>query len=438
MRFGTDGIRGPAGTSPIDAEGAATVGTAAARWARRLGPTPTVFVARDTRPSGAALAEAVARGVTAAGARAFDAGVRPTAALSTAIAMSGRSGRTSVGVMVTASHNPARDNGFKVLGPGGWKPDDVGQATLETLLASAPAGGVGEPADDARTVADVAYRVALRQAAGSLRALRGRRLVVDLAHGAATGTWARVVAPWLASLGLDVVVVGGGDGVVNDGVGSEHPQHLAEVVRAVGADGGLAVDGDADRCVLVDETGAVVPGDVLTTWIARGRGVGRLAVTVMSTRALPTWLPGVDVTTTPVGDRHLAALLRADRVDLGAEESGHVLLPGLPSGDGVLAGLVALSAAWTAAPSLSAASARFVPWPRRTAKVRVADRPPLDAVPAVVAAVAAGEARLSGGRVFLRYSGTEPVLRVLVEGRDPAVVDAVAADVEAACRGALA
>ena len=194
--------------------------------------------------------------------------------------------------------------------------------------------------------------------------------------------------------------------------------------------GGFAVDGDADRCVLVDEQGRVVPGDALAWLLARGAGVESLAVTVMSNGALEPSLPGVHVVRTPVGDRHLHAAMAEHGIPLGCEESGHVLFDdALPDGDGVVTGLRAL-AIGTAEGPLSRHLAGFVPFPRVKGKVRVRHRPALDSLPALTDVCRLGEQRLgAGGRVFLRYSGTEPVLRVLVEGPEATTVEGVARDV---------
>lgn len=412
IRFGTDGIRGEAGRFPATVEVGVAVGRAAAKLARRSGGAEVV-VGRDTRPSGPALAAAVAAGVAAEGLDAVSAGVLPTSGV--AVAVAARPG--AAGVVVTASHNPAGDNGFKVFGPGGRKLDDAAQTEVEGWLAERPAEGpLGAVRDDGPGCLATAT-AAMEQAIGPVEALRGRRLAVDLANGAATA-----LRPWLERLPVDLVVVGGG-GLINEGCGAVHPEALAAAVRARGCDAGLAVDGDADRCVLVDDRGDVVPGDTLAWWLAKGLGVGTLAVTVMSTTALEASLPGVRVVRTAVGDRALSSAL-ARGADLGCEESGHVLFAGgMPAGDGLVTGLVALSLAWARGAPLAEALAPFRPFPRRLTRVPAPTRPDLDGVPALAEAVAVGEAALGpGGRVFLRYSGTEPVLRVLVEGADEAVV----------------
>lgn len=431
VRFGTDGVRGPAGRFPVDAEGAARVGAVAARWAGR---GRSVWVGWDRRPSGADLAARVRAAATRGGAVGRDAGVIPSAGLAATVAAE----PGAVGVMVTASHNPAADNGFKLLGPGGHKPDDAATAWLEAALAApAPAVRPAGPRSADRDEAWRRYVQAFSRAVGGSAGLAGRRLVLDLAHGAATAWMAREGALGALLPGVDLEVLGGGDGVVNDGVGSEHPGALAEAVVAAGAWAGIAVDGDADRCVLVDASGAVVPGDAVAWLLARGEGHASVALTVMSCAAVAEALPGVRVLETPVGDRHLAAALRAGRATFGAEPSGHVLFAdGLPGGDGLLTGLRALRVAARCGGSLSTAWRRLRLWPRALTKVRATDRRPVSALPGVAPfreALAAG----GGGRVFLRWSGTEPVLRVLVEGPDAATVERVGAGLTAHLAGVL-
>ncbi len=422
IRFGTDGIRGHAGQGAITAETAAAVGRSAARWALDAG-TGRVVIGRDTRPSGPMLEDAVSAGVAAAGGEARIAGVLPTAAIAHALA----EGLADTGVMITASHNPWPDNGFKVLLPGGRKPDDADAARLEEWIAEpSTLHATGSQLDISRTAAQ-AYRSALRSAAGDLSALGRRAIAVDLANGAASSmvNFLRDLVPG------QTVILGADGGPTNEGVGSEHPEALCAAVVEHGCYAGIAVDGDADRCRLVDGRGEVVAGDALAWLLAYHGKVDALAVTVMSNQGLEASLPGVRLVRTPVGDRHLAAAMRADGLPLGAEESGHVLFAdGLVAGDGLLTGLRALALAARHGP-LHEVLVGYRPLPRQLAKVRVARRPPLHEVPALVAACAAGEARLGEhGRVFIRYSGTEPVLRVLVEGAEEAVgpvLDAVVA-----------
>jgi phosphoglucosamine mutase len=425
MRFGTDGIRGPAGRSPIDRDGARAVGAAAARWA--LGRGGVVLVGRDTRPSGDELAGEVMQGVLQAGGRPLDCGVLPTPALQAAVAALG-----DAGVMVTASHNPADDNGFKVLGPGGHKPNDAETADLESWLAT-PAVGCGGAVAVATNEAVAAWAATFARALGDPSPLRGRRVAVDCANGAAAAVRGAVGA---LLPGVEILWLSTGDGVINAGVGSEHPEALAARVRAEGLDAGFAVDGDGDRCVVVDEAGRVVPGDALLWRLAVDRGARRLVVTVMSNTALEASLPGVEVVRTPVGDRHVAAAL--GDAPVGGEESGHVLLAGGgPGGDGLLTGFATLAACWRAAGTVSAAMAPFTPFPRRLTKVVAAERVGLER-PDLAAALVEAEAAVPGGRLLVRYSGTEPVLRVLVEGPDAGRVAATSEALTARLRAALA
>jgi len=427
VAFGTDGIRGPAGTRPIDADVARAVGTAALHLARVTGGS-RVVIGRDPRPSGPALAASVAGGVSAG--VALDAGVVPTAAVGIAVA----EGLADVGVMVTASHNPAADNGFKVLGPGGRKLQDTEVEAVEAAIEAALRApeSASSPARRAPEVGCLWWeRVSQRVDPAPLR---GRKIAIDFANGAAI-----VAIPWLIEwLDAEIVVVGAGDGAVNDGCGSEHLQALAAQVRAHGCDGGLAVDGDADRCRLVDERGQVVPGDAVTMRLAVDLGVDAVVVTVMSNGALEGAMPGVAVIRTPVGDRHIAAQMHARGLPLGAEESGHVLFADHPAGDGLLAGLRAMGAAWRSHRTLSEAFARFAPLPRRTGRVVVSERPLLGEVAPLQQAAARARTTLGdGGRVMLRYSGTEPVLRILVEGVSDAAVDAALDAVAEAAEAAL-
>lgn len=422
IRFGTDGVRGRAGTAPVSAEGAVRIGRAAARLARESGGD-RVLLARDTRPSGSMLVAAVCAGVAAEGGTALLADVLPTAGLMAAL----DDGIADVGVMVTASHNPAPDNGFKVIGRGGRKLSDAQSRQFEAWLAEEPSSCVPGHLEPVGMQARKCYHRALDEAAPPGSAFEGQKIVVDLAHGAAvaTGRWLKERYP-----ATTWILIGTGDGVINEGVGSEHPELLAERVLAEGAHAGIAVDGDADRCVLVDERGETVHGDALTWLLARHMGVRSLAVTVMSTTALEEALPDVLIERTQVGDRHLMRAMHQHGIPLGAEESGHVLFgDGLPGGDGILTGLRALAAAELRERPLSGAMSGFTPFPRVKTKVRVSARPPLDELEELQAVVQAAEARLGAGRVFLRYSGTEPVLRILVEGPDAQIVEDAAFDI---------
>ncbi|MCO4743568.1 MAG: hypothetical protein KC912_02185 [Proteobacteria bacterium] len=425
MKFGTDGIRGPAGEWPVTVEGALRVGRAAAR----LADGKPVVVAVDRRPSSGALEAAVIAGVTDMGAVARRAGVLPTAGLSEALAC----GLGGAGVMLTASHNAASDNGFKILGPGGAKPSDATVATIEAWLNADEPGGRLAAVEDVGEAALGAHIKAL-EARINLERFHSVALGLDLANGAGVRLW-----PWLQSLGPAWSALGVGEGVENDDCGAVHPERLGVLVRESGARAGVAVDGDADRCVLVDEQGRKVHGDVLAWWLTRAAKLPSLAVTVMTTHALEAALPMVDVTRTPVGDRHLHAAMQLHGIAIGVEESGHALFEdGLPTGCGLLTGLRALSTLLESDVPVSEQLSAFVPWPRFTAKVRVTARPPLDDVEAVQQAIAEVLPSLDGGRTLLRYSGTEPVLRILVEGPTSATVQAAGEHLVARATQALA
>jgi len=428
IAFGTDGIRGPAGAFPIVPAVARGVGRAALAEA----PDGIVLVGRDRRPSGAALLRDVVAGIVAAGGTALVAGVVPTAALQIALA----EGHAGSGVMVTASHNPATDNGFKVLLAGGRKPDDAEAEALASGIASVerPAGVVGSARDAERLVRETWVR-AMTVAAGDLSSLAGHRIAIDLANGAAVSLRRKIESLVPAPIRW----LGAGEGAINDGCGTEHLETLAETVREEGLDGGFAVDGDADRCRLVDGSGAEITGDAVLWRLALHLAAPAIAVTVMSTGALESLLPGVRVVRTAVGDRYVREAMHSGNLPLGGEDSGHVLFGDHAGGDGILTGLRALVAGFSAAPDLSRAYAPFVPWPRSVRSVAVLRRPPLSSVPSLVAAERDAGARLGPtGRTLLRYSGTEPVIRILVEGADAAMVAAVSDELAAAAHRELA
>lgn len=428
IEFGTDGIRGRAGRAPISPEVGVAVGRAAARLARENGGR-RVLVARDTRPSGEMLEAAVTAGVAGEGLDCLLAGVLPTSGVSVAL----HTGLADAGVMITASHNPVGDNGFKVFGRGGAKLDDAGVAQVEAWVAEV-AGTLGAPTDEVGDVAVAqeeawdAWEAAVQGAVGSPHAFAGRRVAIDLANGALAPA-----APWLLrTFPADWIVIGGGTGTINDGVGSEHLDALQRAVSVHGCDIGIAVDGDGDRCRIVDERGHAVPGDAVAWLLARAGGVSGLAVTVMSNGALEPSLPGVRIVRTPVGDRHLREAMIAHDLPLGSEESGHVLFGDFPAGDGLVTGL-RVAALALAAGSASDAFSGFAPLPRRLGKVAVSRRPPLESLAPLMRAKQEGEARLGPhGRVFLRYSGTEDYLRLLIEGAEQSVVDDVIEEVRRA------
>lgn len=404
IRFGTDGLRGPAGQWPLCADGAATVGLALARALGGPDAAPLVLIGRDTRESGPALCAALAQGLTAGGARPIDAGVLPTAALS---ALSPARGAAAA-LMVTASHNAWPDNGVKVLGADGRKYtessaleasfDQLGEVRAAALPPCAP------PLDP--------DPLGPWRAAMPRPDLGGLRLLLDCAHGAAVAA----APPLLEALGAELVLRGcaptGRN--INEGVGALHPPSAAEL-RAAGCALAVCLDGDADRIALVDAIAGPLDGDDLL-WLLAGRpGApvgGPVVGTVMSNGGLDGALSG-RLRRAAVGDQHLWAEMLASGAVIGAEPSGHVLFTdGLPTGDGLYAALRALAAVTEpdGRPRLPLPVGGWQRWAQASRKLPDRGRPALERLRAPAAAEAAGM------RVVVRYSGTEPLLRVLVEG----------------------
>ena len=444
--FGTDGIRGLTNISPMTAAMAMKVGMAAGTYFLRGDHKHRVLIGKDTRLSGYMLESALVAGFTSVGMDVVMTGPLPTPA----IAMLTQSMRADIGVMISASHNPFADNGIKLFGPDGYKLSDEAEAAIEDLIDGADGGGV--PLADAKVIGrarridDAAGRYINSAKATFPRDLRldGMRIVVDCAHGAAY----KVAPAALWELGADVIAIGvDPDGTnINDGVGSTAPQALGETVVASGADIGIALDGDADRLIVVDEAGRIVDGDQLMATIAAGwaragrlRG-GGLVATVMSNLGLERHLAaqGLGLVRTAVGDRHVLERMRGSGYNVGGEQSGHIILADYATtGDGLVAALQVLAELKRAGAPASEVLHRFEPLPQRLRNVRFErGAKPLD-LPSVKEAIAAAEAELDGsGRVLIRPSGTEPVIRVMAEGDDLAQVEAVVDRICAAVRAA--
>ncbi|HUQ39655.1 MAG TPA: phosphoglucosamine mutase [Acidimicrobiales bacterium] len=426
LRFGTDGIRGLA-NAELTPELVLALGRAATRV---LGQE--FVVGRDPRVSGPMLQAALSAGMSAEGAAVVDLGVLPTPAVAFVA-----QDRGVAGAMVSASHNPFHDNGIKLFGPGGTKLDDATQLAMETeldavLRADPPTSGeVGVMSAD-----HGATRLYVEHLVGSLeeRRLDGMRVILDCANGAASALAQDV----LRRVGAEVAVLfDRPDGRnINDGCGSNHPEALQEAVRDEGADAGLAFDGDADRVVAVDDTGAVVDGDRVLAMLGpdldeRGLLAERtVVVTVMANLGLRQALArrGIAVVETPVGDRHLLEAMDAGGFALGGEQSGHIILGRLATtGDGILTGLTLLDLLRRAGGPLSdLATGAMERMPQVLRNVRVTDLSRLATADEVWHAVRAAEAELGEeGRVLLRPSGTEPLVRVMVE----AATETQAADV---------
>ncbi|MFT3978055.1 MAG: phosphoglucosamine mutase [Sphingomonas bacterium] len=433
--FGTDGIRGLTNIAPMTAAMAMKVGMAAGLYFQRGDHRHRVLIGKDTRLSGYMLESALVAGFTSVGMDVVMTGPMPTPA----VAMLTQSMRADLGVMISASHNPFADNGIKLFGPDGYKLSDEAEAEIEALIdgvdqgavALAPAAQIGR----ARRIDDAQGRYihfAKSTFPDDLR-LDGLKVVVDCANGAAY----QVAPSALWELGAEVVAIGVSPNGrnINDGVGSTAPQTLSETVVASGAAIGIALDGDADRLIVVDETGAVVDGDQLMATIATGYArAGRLAggglvATIMSNLGLERHLAaqGLGLVRTGVGDRYVLEAMRARGYNVGGEQSGHIILADYgTTGDGLVAALQILAEVQRAGAPASEVLHRFDPLPQLLKNVRFErGAKPLDTA-AVKAAIAAAEAELEGrGRLVIRASGTEPVIRVMAEGEDAGQVEAV-------------
>ena len=437
--FGTDGVRGPYGGPVINDEFAERLGFAAARWLRGAG---TVVIGRDTRQSGPALEAALTRGLVAGGVEVVSLGVLPTPAVSRAVRVQQR----VLGVVVTASHNPAEDNGIKFFGAAGLKLTDAQEEGIEKLIPERVEPVSGPSRDEVRTESSGSADYVATMC-GLLRAnvLHGWRIVLDTANGA-TCTTSPVV---LRALGAEVISLGDApDGKnINAGIGSEHPEKLAALVRERGARIGIAHDGDGDRCILCDEQGNVLDGDEILTILATHalrRGTltkNTLVVTVQSNLGVDAAIAaaGGRVCRTPVGDRYVIERMRAEGATLGGESSGHIVCADIsPTGDGLLAALKVIDVMLETGEPLSALRRRLKKFPQKTAALRVAEKRPVEELRSVSAATAELEAALGErGRVMVRYSGTEAKIRLLIEGPDDATVSAGIKKLETAVRADL-
>ncbi|SEA63450.1 phosphoglucosamine mutase [Rubrimonas cliftonensis] len=439
--FGTDGVRGPANVHPMTAEVALALGRAAARRFRREGGSGRVVIGKDTRLSGYMLESALQAGFTSGGMDVMLLGPVPTPA----VGMLTRSMRADVGVMLSASHNPWADNGIKLFGPDGYKLSDAEEDAIEAEIAApspptAPGWDLAGRVGRARRIDGGVARYIEVVKASFPKGLRldGLKVAIDCANGAAY----RAAPEALWELGAEVVRIGvSPNGLnINDGVGSTAPQACAAAVLEHGADIGVALDGDADRVMLIDETGRLVDGDqimglIAARWAEAGRlSGGALVATVMSNLGLERWLgaKGVGMIRTRVGDRYVVEAMRAQGCNVGGEQSGHVILSDFATtGDGLLAALQALAVIAETGRPASETLALFEPLPQKLVNV-AAPREALERAP-VRAAIAAAEAALDGhGRLLIRPSGTEPVIRVMAEAEDRAMVEETVGAVAAA------
>ena len=426
--FGTDGVRGRANEHPMTAETALALGQAVAHvFAHRGRERARVIIGKDTRLSGYLFEDALAAGVCSMGVDVLQVGPMPTPGMAFLTADM----RCDAGVMISASHNPYQDNGIKFFSRDGFKLPDALEMRMEELIASGELAQHRASADSigaARRIDDVEgrYVVFLKNSFPRELALDGLRVVLDCGHGAAY----KVGPTALTELGAEVFALGVDPNGrnINDGFGALHPGRTGEKVREVRADVGIALDGDADRCIMVDEKGHTVDGDALLLLLARDlheRGAlrsGKIAATVMSNLGLERALAGagLGLVRTAVGDRYVVEAMREQGLNLGGEQSGHVvMLDHNTTGDGLLTALQVLAILRRSGKRLSELVADYEPVPQVLVNVAVATKRPVEELPAFQQELARVEAELEGrGRVLVRYSGTEPKARVMVEGDD--------------------
>ncbi|MDQ1543710.1 MAG: phosphoglucosamine mutase [Actinomycetota bacterium] len=436
--FGTDGVRGIA-NSGLTVEMALGLAQAAAvvlgkgRTAdgrRASGRRPIAVIARDPRISGEFLNAAVSAGLASSGVDVYDAGVVPTPALAFLVA----DFRADLGVMISASHNPAPDNGIKFFATGGTKLPDVVEDRIEGALVEPKIAPTGGDVGRIRRFADAEDRYIVHLLSTLPNRLDGVHVVLDCAHGAAAGVSPQV----FTDAGATVTIIGADpDGLnINDGVGSTHLDNLADAVLRHGADLGIAHDGDADRCLAVDAQGNVVDGDQIMAILARAmneRGAlkdSTLVATVMSNLGLKRAMAdnGIRMLETAVGDRYVLEALNEHGLSLGGEQSGHVIMTEFATtGDGILTGLHLVAEVARTGKTLAELASVMTVYPQILINVRGVDHHGLKNNEPIAAAVAAAEAGLGdSGRVLLRPSGTEPMVRVMVEAEDQATADRVA------------
>jgi phosphoglucosamine mutase len=444
--FGTDGVRGVANVEPMTSETALRLGRALAHVSKRSPHRHKILIGKDTRLSGYMLEQAMASGICSMGVDVLLVGPLPTPG----IAFLTRSMRADAGVVISASHNPFQDNGIKFFGSTGFKlPDDLELEieryvlgdSIDALRPTATAIGKAYRIDDAIG----RYNVLVKSTFPRALTLDGLTIALDCGHGAAY----RVAPEVLEELGARVVAIGvdpNGENI-NDGVGALHPGALQALVRQSGAHVGLALDGDADRAILIDERGEVVDGDevmaILATHLhARGElHENTLVATVMSNLGLHVAMRehGIRVVTTAVGDRYVVEAMVRGGFNLGGEQSGHIVfLDHNTTGDGLITGLAVLARVVESGRALSELRGVMKRYPQVLRNLPVRTKPAVESLPAVVSAMRAAERALGErGRILVRYSGTEMLLRVMLEGESESQIEALAADIVAAAVAAI-
>ncbi len=443
--FGTDGIRGQANRHPMTSEIALKVGMAAGTVFQKGSHRHRVVIGKDTRLSGYMLEAALMSGFTSVGMDVFLLGPMPTPA----VAMLTRSLRADIGVMISASHNRYDDNGIKLFDPDGYKLSDDTELEIEALIDGPSSKLLVAPdrigrATRVESAQERYIEFAKRTLPKDLR-LDGLRIVIDCANGAGY----KVAPEALWELGAEVIKIGvePNGRNINDKCGSTSPGLLCEKVKELRADIGIALDGDADRVVIVNEKGQIVDGDQLMgliaeSWHTSGKlQAGGIVATVMSNLSLERYLEtlGLNMVRTGVGDRYVVEHMRRHGYNVGGEQSGHIVLSDfITTGDGLVAALQVLAVVVKTGKPVSEVTARFVPLPQLLTNVRYASGKPLEDA-RVVKAIDAGKVKLGNtGRLVIRPSGTEPVIRVMAEGDDEALVSLVVGDIVEAVRLAAA
>ncbi len=427
--FGTDGIRGKAGESPLDAPTIERIGFSLATvLTSRFNQPPRIVIGRDTRESGGWIEAAITRGIHTAHGETLSAGVITTPG----VAYLTRALGAEAGVVISASHNPYEDNGIKIFESSGQKLDDAAELAIESDLKGEDSRFPPILTADATTDARLKekYLTFLRDEIGAGLNLQGLKIAMDCSNGAAYELAPRLFGQLGAA--LTVINADPNGRNINLGCGSLHPEALQRTVVRTRADLGLAFDGDADRLLLADEHGQLVDGDqilfVLANYLSpRGKlAKGRVVATVMSNLGLELGLKerGISLVRTSVGDKYVLEELMKSGGSIGGEQSGHIILPEISlAGDGMLSALEVLRAMADSKRSLSDLTNGFTRYPQVTINVRVSRKPPIASVAPVQEAIAALEEKLNGsGRLLVRYSGTENLARVMIEGKDEAII----------------
>jgi phosphoglucosamine mutase len=432
--FGTDGIRGVAGQSPLDPPTIYAVGLALAHHLAPDAPgqSPRVLIGQDTRESSDWIAAVLTAGLTFAGATVENAGVITTPA----VACLARANKFSAGIVISASHNPWQDNGIKLFGPDGYKLPDSTELAIETEIFRHLAANANSPDIDPATwevpppfvneAAPAEYILFLLDAVPGL-SLDGRRIVVDCANGAASAIAPQLFAQLNGNGGGEVILTHSSPNGrnINENCGALHPEIVAKEVVAQKASMGITFDGDADRALFADEHGTVVNGDAVLLLAARDlaeRGLltnSTVVATTMSNMGLEAALKrsGIKMLRAPVGDKYVLEQMLSTGAALGGEQSGHIIFTGRSTtGDGLLTALLLLDIVHRSGRTLAELTADLKTFPQVIVNVHVREKRPLDQIPAVAAAIAAAERELAdSGRVVIRYSGTEALARVMIE-----------------------